>query len=105
MTRARLQHVVKLPPRRPPSCSLTAPMLCDFSGKENELYALERDTVEIRRLSVRREKALDHSGMKDPPGNWIAPPGRQSERRWRQQSRRSLRCRGSHKATWRVCRL
>ena len=24
---------------------------------------------------VRREKALVHSGVKDPPGNWIAPPG------------------------------
>jgi hypothetical protein len=26
-------------------------------------------------ISVRREKALDHSGMKGPSGNWIAPPG------------------------------
>jgi len=26
-------------------------------------------------FTVRREKALVHSGMKDPPGNWIAPPG------------------------------
>jgi hypothetical protein len=26
-------------------------------------------------ITVRREKALDHSGMKGPPGNWIAPPG------------------------------
>jgi hypothetical protein len=25
--------------------------------------------------TVRREKALIHSGAKDPPGNWIAPPG------------------------------
>ena len=24
---------------------------------------------------MRREKALVHSGMEDPPGNWIAPPG------------------------------
>jgi hypothetical protein len=24
---------------------------------------------------VRREKALVHSGRKDEPGNWIAPPG------------------------------
>ena len=24
---------------------------------------------------MRREKALVHSGRKDPPGNWIAPPG------------------------------
>ena len=23
-----------------------------------------------------REKALVHRGMKDPPGYWIAPPGR-----------------------------
>src|SRR3989442_8573700 len=26
-------------------------------------------------FTVRREKALVHSGVKDPPGNWIAPPG------------------------------
>src|SRR5260370_8840270 len=26
-------------------------------------------------FTVRREKALVHSGRKDPPGNWIAPPG------------------------------
>jgi hypothetical protein len=26
-------------------------------------------------ITVRREKALVHSGMKGPPGNWIAPPG------------------------------
>ncbi len=26
-------------------------------------------------FAVRREKALVHSGKKDPPGNWIAPPG------------------------------
>src|ERR1035437_1273095 len=26
-------------------------------------------------FTVRREKALDHSGMKGPPGNGIAPPG------------------------------
>jgi len=26
-------------------------------------------------LTVRREKALVHSGMRGPPGNWIAPPG------------------------------
>ena len=25
-------------------------------------------------ITVRREKALVHSGKKDPPGNWIAPP-------------------------------
>ena len=24
---------------------------------------------------VRREKALDFSGSKVPPGNWFAPPG------------------------------
>jgi hypothetical protein len=33
-------------------------MLCDFSGKENELYALERDTVENRwdeNAGVRRD--------------------------------------------------
>jgi len=28
-----------------------------------------------RDLSVRREKALVHSGNEGPPGNWIAPPG------------------------------
>jgi hypothetical protein len=28
-----------------------------------------------RDFSVRREKALVHSGNEDPPGNWIAPPG------------------------------
>jgi hypothetical protein len=26
-------------------------------------------------ITVRREKALVHSGIRDPPGNWIAPPG------------------------------
>jgi hypothetical protein len=26
-------------------------------------------------ITVRREKALVHSGKKGPPGNWIAPPG------------------------------
>ena len=26
-------------------------------------------------LSVRREKALVHRGLKVPPGNWFAPPG------------------------------
>src|SRR5712691_3851492 len=26
-------------------------------------------------FTVRREKALVHSVRKDPPGNWIAPPG------------------------------
>jgi hypothetical protein len=28
-----------------------------------------------RAFTVRREKVLVHSGMEDPPGNWIAPPG------------------------------
>ena len=28
-----------------------------------------------RDVSVRREKALVHSGDEGPPGNWIAPPG------------------------------
>jgi len=27
-------------------------------------------------FTVRREKALVHSGRKVPPGNWIVPPGR-----------------------------
>src|ERR1035441_7871359 len=33
------------------------------------------DRCRNQAISVRREKVLVHSGTKDPPGNWIAPPG------------------------------
>ncbi len=33
------------------------------------------DSLRNQAFTVRREKALVHSGKKDPPGNWIAPPG------------------------------
>jgi hypothetical protein len=33
--------------------------------------------------------------VKVPPGNWVRSTRKQSERRWRKRSRRSLWCRGS----------
>ena len=42
------------------------------SWKESCLGAFCLTIVVVNR---RREKALVHSGVKDPPGNWIAPTG------------------------------
>jgi hypothetical protein len=36
-------------------------------------YSVEMEGQEGCYQAVRREKALVHSGMKGPPGNWIAP--------------------------------
>jgi len=56
-------------------------------GKLRKSFVGHPDTILFSRISrervfqhrqaitVRREKALVHSGRKDPPGNWIAPPG------------------------------
>jgi hypothetical protein len=38
-------------------------------------FAVSASICTVIRRTVRREKALVHSGMKDPSGNWIAPPG------------------------------
>src|SRR6266852_3649823 len=41
---------------------------------EGEIFSLTFPFID-RAFTVRREKALVHSGRKDPPGSWIAPPG------------------------------
>jgi hypothetical protein len=40
-------------------------------GSNAETQTASEIAVDI----VRREKALDFSGCKSPPGNWFAPPG------------------------------
>jgi hypothetical protein len=44
-----------------------------IDGVDEEKHS--RDDWRNQAITVRREKALVHSGRKDPPGNWIAPPG------------------------------
>jgi hypothetical protein len=45
-----------------------------FLPVEGEIFSLTFPFID-QAVTVRREKALVHSGVKDPPGNWIAPPG------------------------------
>ncbi len=55
-------------------------------------------------VTVRREKALVHSGRKGPPGNWIAPPGNIGAA---VEATKPLKppVERSHQATRQVCRL
>ena len=67
-------------------CSFYGVELCLRSHRRSELAStivapvtapdlLSSHSLRNQAITVRREKALVHGGMRGPPGNWIAPPG------------------------------